>query len=329
MPKVELDVLLEGAIRPETLRIITEQNDIPTTFKQYRQWMSTFAKPDYLRMEPLLQTVANWFQQPDDLTRLVYDLGVSLAKQNVRYAEIGFIPTLYNNMTFEQVMTALNDGRSRVERGWNVKLAWVLQLPRNQIRRVDDIVRWATGQTARKNGIVGIGLMGRDDLPPVEDFERPFQNAHKKNVLCTVSAGDSRGVEGVLSAIRYLQPTRIVGGWGVHDSEEAIKAFQEQSVGLVVQMSHALAVHQVEHALQYPAVGLQQKGVPIILSTGMPTYYNTTLTQEYLMLAEQDGLTIDTLRTIGANAIQFSMLEAEEKAELLTEFEKEYTSLAV
>jgi len=210
MPKVELDLLLEGSIRSDALQIIAEQNDIPFTFRQFKQWMDVFNHPDFQKMDPLLQTVdfqkmdpllqtvANWLQQPEDLSRIVYELGVSLAKQNIHYAEIGFIPTLYTNMTFEQILAAINDGRSRVERGWNVRLAWILQLPRNQIRRVDEVVRWAT---SRMNGIVGIGLIGRDDLPPVEDFERPFQNARKKGVGCAKMRArkvlDARSQQGI------------------------------------------------------------------------------------------------------------------------------------
>jgi adenosine deaminase len=329
MPKVELDLLLEGSIRPDTLRNIADQNNIPGTYKQYRQWMETFAHPDHLKMEPLLQTVANWFHQPDDLTRVVYELGVNLAKQNVRYAEIGFIPILYNHMTFEQVLAALNDGRNRVERGWNVRLNWILQLPRNQIRRVDDIVRWATTPSANKNGIVGIGLMGRDDLPPVSDFERPFQNARKKGASCTVSAGDSRGADGISAAIAHLEPKRIVGGWGVAESAGVIQLFEEHPTGLVVQMGHSIAVHQTKSYAEYPLLQLYDQGIPVILGTGMPTYFNTSLTNEWLMATAHFNLDDEMIRNMGLNAIRYSMLDDGEKDGLMKSFEQEFANLAV
>jgi adenosine deaminase len=329
MPKVALDISLEGSIRPETLRHIADQNNIRSTFKQYNHWLDVFANPDYQRMEPLLQTVANWFQQPEDLTRIVYDLGVDLAKQNVRYAEIGFIPTLYNSMTFEQVLAALNDGRSRVERGWNVRMSWILQLPRNQIRRVDDVIRWATSNSARNNGIVGIGLIGRDDLPPVDDFEKPFQNAHKKGVACAVSAGDSRGGDGILSAIHCLNPARIIGGWGTASSPAVRDALKARSIGLVLEMSKAVALNQISAVKDYPAAQLYQEGISIIVGSGMPTYFRTSLTQEYLHLIVNDNFDKEMLRSISLNAVHASMLDGNEKTQLANEFDLTFETLSV
>lgn len=328
MPKVELDLLLEGSIRADTLQIIAEQNDIPFTSRQFKQWMDVFNHPDFQKMDSLLQTVANWLQQPEDLSRIVYELGVSLAKQNIHYAEIGFIPTLYTNMTFEQILAAINDGRSRVERGWNVRLAWILQLPRNQIRRVDEVVRWATSASARMNGIVGIGLIGRDDLPPVEDFERPFQNARKKGVGCSISAGDSRGSNGIIAAIHHLQPTRIVGGWGADKSDEASSLLSENSIGLVTHLSYALAMKQVHKAVDYPIIDLLKRNVPVIIGSAMPAYLNTSLTQEYLAFANTFSLNREVIETISINAIRCSLLDADEKSKLINNFQRDFQSLS-
>lgn len=131
MPKVELNLHLEGSVRKDTLLTIAEQNDIPEEVKHFSQWATLLDNPDYARLDEMITTITGWLRQTDDLTRIVYELGVSLAKQNVRYAEVHVnpLPYLPLGMTFEQFLSAINDGRSRVERGWGVRLAWIITVP--------------------------------------------------------------------------------------------------------------------------------------------------------------------------------------------------------
>src|SRR5215813_9274097 len=92
MPKIELDLQFEGALQRDTLLTIAEENDIPSSLKHFDQWVALLDRPDYAHLDQLMLTVSQWIQQPEDLTRLVYDLGVSLAKQNIRYAEVALNP---------------------------------------------------------------------------------------------------------------------------------------------------------------------------------------------------------------------------------------------
>src|SRR6476646_2254453 len=95
LPKVELNVQLEGAMQLHTLKNIAEQNDIPETLKRYSQWWSVVEQPDYARIYEIARRADSWVKHAYELTRVVYDLGTALAKQNVRYAEVSVNPALY------------------------------------------------------------------------------------------------------------------------------------------------------------------------------------------------------------------------------------------
>src|ERR1051325_7812805 len=184
MPKVEVNLRLEGAVDPKVLVVIAEQNDVPLNTKSNKALLKLLSQPDFTQLDDILRRTGKWLQQPEDFTRVVYELGVSLAKQNIRYAEIGIAPSLYaeNGMTFEQLLTALNDGRARVERAWNVQIRWILNVFRDEPRKLDDIVRWATSTAAIKGSVLGIGLIGRQVRGWVDEFERPFRTAQKKDL---------------------------------------------------------------------------------------------------------------------------------------------------
>ena len=122
MPKVALHTQLEGALDKKRLLLIAEQNEIADELKHFDEWVALLDNPDYERLPELITTVSKWLQHPEDLTHVTYELGVNLAKQKVRYAEVHVNPIQFteNNWAFEEFMDALNDGRDRAERGWGV-----------------------------------------------------------------------------------------------------------------------------------------------------------------------------------------------------------------
>jgi len=329
MPKVELNIHLEGAMRKETLLMIAEQNEIQERVKHFNQWIALLDHPDYQRLDEISQTISGWLQQADDVTRVVYELGVGLAKQNVRYAEVGVNPLLYmeQGLTFEQFLSAINDGRSRVERGWRVRLAWILIVPRDQPRKADDIVRWATSAAAKKGGVVGLGLSGREDTQPVAQFERPFKTAQKKELARIAQAGDVLGAEGILEVIHQLEPDRIVDGWGTVDAPDVIHLLAERNISLDICMARALCLGQVEAYANYPLRELYDDGITLTINSGMPALYKTSLVDEYLAVIEHCDFSAEELEELALNAVRGSLLPDNEKQAMLAQFTGEYAQL--
>ncbi|GAB4510655.1 MAG: adenosine deaminase [Anaerolineae bacterium] len=329
MPKVELNVRLEGAFNLETLLTIAEENDIPTTMKKYRTFVDQLKRPDTHRLDDLLQTVLKWMSYPDDITRLVYDVGVYLHKQNVRYAEVNVTPLLSSlpGQTFEQYLEALNDGRSRVERGWGVKMAWVFTVPRNEPRYADETSRWTASTNARKNHVVGFGVIGPEKSQPSGQFERAFTTAHKKTVPTVIQAGDALGGEGVLDVLNHLAPSRIIDGWGTVDAPDVLDKLSQQEVPLVVSMARALSLNWTSSYATYPLRRLYDENVKVVLSADMPTFFHSTLNDEYVAAVEHGGLTLAELEEVALNAVRYSQLPEDEKDALITEFELTYQVL--
>ncbi|MDQ7034569.1 MAG: hypothetical protein Q9P01_06960 [Anaerolineae bacterium] len=134
IPKVDLHVQLEGAIQKDLILLIAEQNDIASTYKKlklYQAWVDLLKKPDFKKLDDIARETSVWVRHPEDIARVIYDLGVSYSKQNIKYAEISVIPALYTDMDlgFTEVIHALNDGADRLQRAWQVKLNWLLAIP--------------------------------------------------------------------------------------------------------------------------------------------------------------------------------------------------------
>jgi len=329
MPKVELNIHLEGAILKETLLIIAEQNEVNESLKHFNQWAQLIDKPDYARLDEIITTTSKWLQEPEDLTHAVYELGVSLAKQNVRYAEVSVTPTTYieNGMSFEDFLTAINDGRDRAARAWGVSMAWILNIPRQQPRSSDEIIRLATGANAKRGGVIGIGLSGREDAQPAGQFERAFRTAEKKEMVRAAQAGDKLGAEGILDVLQTLTPNRLIDGWGSADAPDVLSLLADQKIPLVICMSRALCFGQIEKYSAYPLRNLLDQGMMVVISSEMPQYFKSTLNDEYLAAVEHGKLSLEELETIALNAVYACHLPEVEKAKLLDSFLQEYAKL--
>ena len=329
MPKVELHLHLEGAMQKNTLLMIAEQNDIPATMKHFDDWVRLLDNPEYERLDEITRTVSAWLQHPDDLTRLVYDLGVALKDQNVRYAEVSVNPVLYteNGISFDQFLAAINDGRDRVERAWGVRIGWILTIPRDQPRKADDIIRWATSAAGRKGGVVAVGLSGREDAQPVGQFERAFRAAEKKMLPRAPHAGEVLGAEGILEVIHMLNPDRLYDGWGAADAPDVLKLLVDTPIPLSVSLARALCFGQVSVYADYPLRHLYDEGVILTIGSDMPSSYKSSLVDEYLAVVEHCGFDVDEMEIIALNAVRTSFMPDNDKQTMLDSFTEEYARL--
>lgn len=329
MPKVELYLQLEGAANKDTLLLIADQNDVAPSIKRFSDWVRLLDKPDFQRLDEIAQMTGSWMQEAEDVTRVVYDVGVWLSKQNIRYAEVCVNPALYmqTGLSFENVVDALTDGRDRVLRGWGVQMNWILAMPREEPRRGDEIARWATSATAKKAGIIGLGLVGKENAQPAGQFERAFRTAEKKGLPRVAQAGDTSGAEGVLDVLKVLEPERLIDGWGTADAPDIIEKLVDNGIPLHVSMARALCLGWVERYGDYPLRHLCDADIKVILGTGMPSFYKTTLTDEYLAAVEHGGFAIEEVEELALNAVRYSFLPAEDKEKLLSEFQQIYAEL--
>jgi adenosine deaminase len=329
MPKVEIAVQLHGALKPDTIATIADQNEIADQLKHFSTWVGLVRQPDISRLDEIIQMANGWIRQADDLKYIVYELATGLHKQNVRYAEVSFDPMFYAglNVQPDELLAILNDGRDRAERAWGIRIGWIVSMQREEPRRAEDLVRWATSPSSRKAGVLGIGLGGHEKAMPAGQFERPFKTAEKREVPRMVRAGDELGADGVLKTLDILAPTRIIDARGVSESEEAITRLREGDVAVCVNLTRAVRHGWVASAADYPLRALYDAGVRVVLCSDMPSLYKTSLAQEYRQVVEQGLVSLEELEEIALNAVRASGLDAEAREAMVAQFTEDYAKL--
>lgn len=332
MPKVDLHVQLEGAISPERLLQVAEQTDIADTYKRakdYRAWVDLLKEPDYNRLDELAYETAAWIRHPQDLARIVYDFGVSCHKQNIAYAEVSFVPTVYTDTgtTFQTLLEALNDGRDRAERAWQVFMNWVVSISHEQPRRSDDIARWATSVTAQKGNVVALGLVGKAETQPIAQFRKAFATAQKKDLARVTHAFTHAEAETLGHVLDVADPMRLTDVWALLADEAALDMLANIQIPVLVTPSREILLERIEHISEYPFRKLLDHGINLIITSGMPALYETTLTDELLSAVGQGGLRIAEAEEMMLRAVRASLLPMEERNDLRDEFESVFDAL--
>jgi adenosine deaminase len=273
----------------------------------------------------------SWLKHPDDLTRVVYDLGTVLAKQNVRYAEVGVNPGMYSALELanDEFLAAINDGRDRAKRAWGIDMAWIFMIPRDEPRRSDDLARWATLGVAKRGGVVGLGLSGDENAQPVGQFERAFRSVEKKEFGRVARSGDgsAASAENLLKTLSELHPNRILDGWGAAASDDALKEMADKGVTLLVNLKRAANQGWIKSMGEYPLRKLYDAGLSLVVGADMPSFDHTTISGEYQAVVDALGFSLEALENLALNAVRASFLADEAKDAMVKSFTEQYAEL--
>lgn len=331
IPKVEVHIHFEGALKRELVERAADQNDISSTMRgrEYREWMELLRKPDVKKLDDMARTYASWLKYPEDLSRAVYELGLHLKHQNIRYAEVHINPAIYTDggMTFEGFLDAINDGRDRVLRGWQVRMNWILTIPRDRPRKGDDISRWVTSATARKGNVIGMGVVGREDLATADQFAKAYAVVEKRDIPTMATARSSTiNPEPIRTILHELNPRRLVDVWGITSEPDMLADLVESQLPVVVTPTRELRLNRISQLADYPLRTLMEQ-LPLAIASGMPTFYRTSLNDELIELAKHHALTVDEIETLVLNGVRASFLAAENKEAMIGEFRTHFEAL--
>ena len=325
LPKVDLNLHLTGALNEDSLLMIARQNGIPAEMNEFADWVALLRKPDYKRLDEIASVVGGWARYPEDIARVVYDMGVRMHKQNVRYAEVSVAPSHIMNasgMSIDALVKALNDGRDRASRGWGVDMRWIFSIPRDNPRAGDDAARFAATAAARNGHVVAIGLNGAEDLQPVGQFKRAFATARKKDIRSIVQAGHDLGAAGLEEALVELEPNRIADAWNIYGDAANLELLKVNGVTLLLSIHRALRLGLIRDASAFPLRAIVDSGVDFALTSGLPQLYASSLTDEYALACEA-GLSVDEVTALARRSIELSYLEGEAKTDMLSKFDQQ------
>jgi adenosine deaminase len=331
MPKAELHVHLEGSVRPETLLDLGRRHGVAYPFVDAAGAREWFRFRDFPHFIEVYVGICDSLRTAEDYERVTLELGADARRQNIHYREVHFSPVSPlkpRNPLLplpDVVLAGLRAGARRALEEHGVRLQFILDPVRSRSpEEVMALARWCVANLG--DGLVGLGLGGAEVGNPPTRFADVFAYARAAGARVTIHAGETAGPQSVRDALA-VGAERI--GHGVTSVEDPALVAELTARGVVLEVSPTsnvcLGVAPSYEA--HPFRRLYDAGVQVTVNSDDPPMFDTTLTREYLVLAEIFGFTVDELADLSLRAARAAFLPPDERAALVARFEDELAAL--
>ncbi len=316
LPKVELHLHLEGAVRYQTYREAAEAAGVfvgggtewrrpDFRFGGLGQFLATARSV----LGPCLQTAAHY-------ERVAYEMLSDLAEQNVVYAEVSVEPTPPDSSpSFEDVLRAVCLGRDRAVSEHPIRVGIIVGIGRaHPVEFAQTAVASAIGM--REQGIVGIDLHGDEAAARPRRFATVFQAARDAGFGLRAHAGEGAGPGSVWEAIHELGVTRVAHGTRAVEDAELVDYLRTHPITLDMCPTSNYKLNLVSCLAEHPIRRLFDQGIAVTVSSDDPLFFNTSVTDELAALHEHLDFNLQEIRQLIVNAIDAAFAPEDLKAQL-------------
>ena len=179
-----------------------------------------------------------------------------------------------------------------------------------------------------KAGIIGIGLDGPGEVEfPARRHKPAFDRARQLGFRLVAHAGELAGPESVKDTINSLKVDRIDHGVRSIEDKNLVAELASKQIPLTVCPLCNIALSVYQDLESHPIKELMDSGVFITVNSDDPPMVRSNLIDNYLLLAECFSLNVDDIERLVANGFRAGFMAQTQKANYLTQFEKESTKL--
>lgn len=328
MPKVELHLHLEGAIRPATLLALARRNGVDLPARDEAGVAQLFNYHNFHEFLTVFMVLTRSLTTGRDFEQVAYELGAHLAEQNVRYAEVMISPVQYHRraLDLDEVVQGAAAGFARAAREYRVRVGLVFDYGRQF--GVD--LAWQLLESAIRNmkhGVVGWSIGGDEINYPPEPFADIFAAARRAGLQVMAHAGEVAGPASVWGAVEALGVRRIGHGIRSIDDPALLAYLRTRHIVLDVCPTSNVRTGAVPALGAHPLRRLFDAGVLLTVNTDDPVFFGTTLCDEYRLAARQFGFTASHLAQMTLTGARAAFLPETDRLALANELEQEIADL--
>ena len=323
LPKAELHCHLDGSLRPATLLELGRDQRVSLP-KQTAEELAEYMRvddahdlDDYLRRFDVTISV---LQTTEALERAAYELAEDAYEDGVRYIEIRNAPILnvVRGLTLVDAIEAPLRGLRRAENDFGITARFVIcglrQLPPESSL---DLAKLAV--EFKNDGVVAFDLAGAEKGYPASVHAEAFRYAREHNLAVTVHAGEGDGAHSIHEAVHICGADRIGHGTRLIEDPELTQYVNDRRIALEVCLTSNVQTRVADSYATHPIREYFDRGLNVTLNTDNRLMSATTLTDEYVIAAEQLGFTMEELAGIALNGFESAFLPWEDRLVLIEE----------
>ncbi|MFZ0963207.1 MAG: adenosine deaminase [Terriglobia bacterium] len=320
LPKVELHLHLEGAVRPETLLELSQNK--PGLRQKVDEWITArgaqrYQYGNFREFLVAFGIVSLLIETPQDYACITARLIEWLAEQNVRYGEIIFAAgvVLWKKQRVDAVFESIAAAAEEAEARTGVRVKWIFDATRQfGFDHVREVMQWAARYRGR--GVVAFGIGGDEAAGPARLFPDIFREAHDLGLHVVAHAGEACGPESIRDAVELLGAERIGHGLTAIRDAGVMALLCERRIPLEVCPSSNVSTGLIARFEDHPLPRLLEAGLEVTLNSDDPAMFGTSVQEEFLRAARCFEFSRETLAGLCRNAVRASFLSEDEKLKL-------------
>nr|XP_032623314.1 adenosine deaminase-like [Chelonoidis abingdonii] len=331
LPKVELHVHLDGAIKPETILYFGKKRGIPLLGDTVEDLLEHISYSEPLTLTQFLEKFALYMPaiagDRDAVRRIAYEFVEMKAKEGVIYVEVRYSPHLLANCKVHPIPWDQEEGDS-------LRMKWFTSLIR--------ITGWRKGFQHQKPGwslevvelckkyqnntVVAIDLAG-DELvsETFPEHRKAYEEAERCGIHRTVHAGEVGPPSVIKEAINVLKTERIGHGYHVLKDPALYRELLSKKMHFeTCPWSSILTGACDPDFRKHPIIQFRKDKANYSLNTDDPLIFNSSIETDYKIAKQSLDFTEKEFKRVNINAAQSSFLPEKEKKKLLSELYEAY-----
>ena len=318
IPKTEIHIHLEGAIRTQTIIDVAKEYNLKLPSYQAGELDRHVKIYDQMRdLETVLAAFAifqNSITSPKVVERIARELFEDSARQNIKLLEVRFSPDWAfhgHNLNWDECLEGLVRARERAEREFDMAIGYIAITSRSMgpescVRTVDWAIR-------HRNEILGLDLADSERDFPLRKFVPSIKKAKEAGLYVTIHTGEDTPALFVKETIELARPDRI--GHGIHAIEDlqVIDLIKERGITLEINPWSNYLTNSVSTIQEHPLKKLFDLGVRVTINSDDPEVLETNLNNEYRIAHEVLGMSMEDIAACNRFAFDASFLDVATK----------------
>jgi adenosine deaminase len=316
LPKAELHVHLEGAMRPTTLTELCLKHDIPrpedTRGKRF---------PNFGAFASTYIAACECLREEDDLFRLVLEVAEDAKASGAWWVEAALSFTFYAPRFggLGPTLSVLLKAAAEAEVKTGIAIGYIVSAERmfapdeaeKMAEVVRDMVLDGKSQVHGRPGIIGFGLHADETGNPPDPFAKAFERACVGGVVALPHAGElapheGKGPESVRFCVESLKARRIGHGVLAIEDEDLVASLASKAICLDICPTSNYLLSVCKSLEDHPLPTLLRKGVPCTINSDDPLLFGCNLLGEYEVCRQKIGLSDEDIAACARNSFQHS-----------------------
>ncbi|MEZ5215638.1 MAG: adenosine deaminase [Ilumatobacteraceae bacterium] len=330
-PKALLHDHLDGGNRPSTVIELAAEygyKNLPTTDRdELSAWFHRGAKRNdlVLYLETFAHTVGV-MQHRDAIERVAHECAADLAADGVVYAEVRFAPELHTEagLTLDEVIESVLAGFASGSAGTELTIYAICSAMRTAARSLE-IAEKAVA--FRDRGVVGFDIAGAEaGYPPTRHLDA-FQYVARENFHATIHAGEAFGLPSIWEAVQFCGAERlghgvrivddITGGPGQERLGRLASYIRDRRIPLELCPTSNVNTGVVGSIAEHPIGLLRRLRFRVTVNTDNRLMSDTSMTNEFVQLAEGFGYGLDDFEWLTVNAMKSAFAPFDERLRII------------